>query len=167
MTTIDWTAALAPFAPPAIVLSATPEAAIAASEELAAARPNMIVRTVDAAECTTTPELLRALGAALDFPDGPVNWNVVDERLHDLTWYPDADAYVVILLNCERFAIANSAADLPILDRILSGLVDEYRADGRDLDPRLLVCQSAPPHLDEFVAALERFDLDWPPAPTN
>jgi hypothetical protein len=166
MSVIDWHEALTPFAPPAVVMSATPAAATAAAGELEAARPNTIVRTIDAAACSTTPELLTALGAALDFPDGSINWNVVEERLYDLTWFPDADAYVVIVLNCERFASASTAADLPILDRILSGLVAQYRSDGRALHPRLLVCQCDPARLDEFVRLLERHDVAWPAAPT-
>jgi hypothetical protein len=122
---------------------------------------------IDAADCSTTPGFLRALRDALEFPDGPVNWNVVEERLYDLTWFPDADGYVVVIMNCEQFASASSADDLPILDRILSGIVEEYRDVGRELDPRVLVCQCARDHLDDFAQLLERLELTWPAAPTR
>jgi hypothetical protein len=165
MSGLDWASVLAPFAPPVVVVAATPESVRAAVDELESARPNTIVRTIDAADCSTTPAFLRALRDALEFPDGPVNWNVVNERLYDMTWFPEADGYVVVIVNCEQFASASSADDLSTLDRILSGIVEEYRDAGRELDPRVLVCQCAPAHLDDFAQVLQRLELTWPAAP--
>jgi hypothetical protein len=149
------------------VVAAAPDAMRAAVDELVSARPNTIVRVIRAADCATTPAFLTTLGAALGFPEGPVNWNVVEERLYDMTWFPGADGYVIVIENCEQFVSTPTAYDLPILDRILSGIVEEYRAAGRELDPRVLVCQCAPAHLDEFRAMLQRHELVWPLEPTG
>ncbi len=167
MSGIDWADALAPGAPPAIVMPASDVAVGDAAADLRAARPDTIVRTVDAAECSTTPDFLRSLATALDFPEGDVNWNVVNERLYDMTWYPGADAYVLVLLNCERFESAASAPDLTILDRILTGIVEESTVDARELQPRLLVCQCTPSRLDRFLQLLHGYGLDWPAAPLS
>ena len=125
------------------------------------------MRTIDATECSTTSEFLRTLSAALDFPDGDVNWNVVEERLYDMTWYPGADAYVIVILNCEKFESAQSARDLARLDGILSGIVDDYRTAARQLEPRRFVCQCSPSSSDRFGEMLLRLGVQWPPAPMS
>jgi len=165
MSNIDWNGALAPEAPPAVVMPASELEARVAADELRTMRPNTIVRTIDATRCSTTPDFLVALATALEFPDEDVNWNIVEERLYDMTWYPAADAYVVILLNCERFITATSAHDLPILDRILAGILEDQRTDDHP-KPHRLVCQCAPSRLDEFVRLLQRLDVRWRPAPS-
>lgn len=110
-----------------------------------------VVRTIDAADCLTTPTFLRSIAAALEFPEGSVNWNVVEERLYDLTWFPDADEFVLVLLNCERFIGAPSAHDLPILDDIFQALAEESAGARRRV---LLQCPAD--QADEFAALLAR-----------
>lgn len=157
MSTISWAELLTPDAPGVVVIAAPAADVAGTAADVSARRPRTVIRNLDAADCLTTPTFLRAFAAALEFPPGNVNWNVVEERLYDLTWFGDADAFVVVLSNCEQFTRSESPRDLAVVDSIFAGLAEDERTT-----PRRLVCQCDPGHLDEFAALLARHDLSWP-----
>ncbi|HWL43645.1 MAG TPA: barstar family protein [Ilumatobacter sp.] len=166
MNTVDWSAVLEPDAPPVTALAMPLKAARRALAQPGTAHADVVVRTVDARDCATTRDFHRAIATALDFPPGLVSWNVIEEYLYDLTWLPDAAGYVLALLNAERFAAAESASGLEILDKIFTGIADDATTNPYPMAPRRLICQYAPGERADFAAVLGRYGIDWPPTPT-
>ena len=120
---------------------------------LRAAHPHAVIRRIEGERCRTTRDFFRTIAVALDFPDPHISWNILNERLFDLTWLP-ADAYLLLIDNADHFLAEDHSSNLHILLDIFNNLHRYPPTSGVRWVPRKLLLHSVPDALPALMGRL-------------
>lgn len=112
----------------------------------AARRQGLATASVALAGVTDKPGFLKAVAAALKFPDWfGENWDALDDCLGDLSWL-DAKGYLILLGHCQ----ALQRSDPATLAQALAVFADAARVWGRQAVPMWVLVDAPLAGIAEF-----------------
>jgi hypothetical protein len=121
--------------------------------QLTAAYPQVVVRHVEGAYSRTSIDFFNAIAVALEFPDDRVSWNILNERLFDLTWLP-ARAYLLLIDNADQFLADARDGGLEILIDIFESLNRNHVTSRTERIPQKVLLHCPPSALPDLLVRL-------------
>lgn len=83
---------------------------------------------IDGMEIRTKEQLLTTMKDALSFPDFfGMNWDALDDLLHDLSWLEDVESVEIVFTNSDQILSADTYNNKAVFQRIMDSAVEYWK----------------------------------------